>query len=418
MRYKAPRGTHDVLPSEAHRWRHLESTFAGLVNLYGYTEVRTPVFEDTDLFVRSSGDTSEVVTKQMYTFEDKGGRSMTLKPEGTAPVVRAYVEHSLGGPGQVTRLWYATPIFRYERPQAGRYRQAHQVGLELIGSPSPAADAEVIEITVRFYELLGIEGICVMLNCIGRDETRARYREALVQHVAPWLRGLSEEDKARALRNPLRLLDSKDPEIQKAVEGAPSVLDYLEDCSKAHFDQVQQALTDAGVSYVVSPEIVRGLDYYTDTVFEVQSEGLGAQNSLCGGGRYDTLVKELGGPDVPSVGVAMGVERAIMVQELSGTDAPEKKPAAFLVAATEAARPMLARLARDLRAEGLACQLDLDGRSLKSQFKLADRSGAPFAVVVGDEEMADGTATLKDLRASTQRRVAVGDLAASLTEQR
>lgn len=405
MGYSAPRGTHDILPTESHRWRSLERAFEDLVSLYGYAEIRTPAFEDTELFVRTSGDTSEVVTKQMYTFEDKGGRSITLKPEGTAPAVRAYLEHGLGQQGAVTRLWYATPIFRYERPQKGRYRQAHQVGLELIGSESPAADCEVIEITVRFYEALGIRGLRVLVNSLGREETRARYRAVLLDHARPYLETLEPDVRSRYERNPLRILDSKDPEAIAAMADAPRVLDYLEEASKAHFDALRGLLDEAGIEYVVAPEVVRGLDYYTDTVFEVQSTSLGAQSALCGGGRYDNLIHEIGGPRTPSVGVAMGVERALMVQEAEGVDVAAPTPRAFLVSATPEARAEVRALARSLRAAGLACIIDLDGRSMKSQLKAADRSGAPIAVLIGTDELAARTATVRDLRTSTQKSV-------------
>ncbi|MCH8978552.1 MAG: histidine--tRNA ligase [Armatimonadetes bacterium] len=416
-RFKAPRGTHDAISPDVSRWQHLERTFAELVRLYGYREVRTPLFEETDLFVRSSGETSEVVTKQMYTFTDKGDRSMTLKPEGTAPVVRAYLEHSLGQQGHVTRLWYLTPIYRYERPQKGRYRESHQVGLELIGSGSPAADAEVIEITVRFYERLGITDVRALLNCIGRAETRKRFGEAVLSHVAGWLKDQDSAGQERARKNPLRLLDSKDDEIKEAVVGAPSILDHLEDSSREHFEAVQELLADANVDFSVRPEIVRGLDYYTDTVFEVQSEGLGAQNALCGGGRYDDLVKGIGGPDTPAVGVAMGVERALIVMEDQRVQVPQVRTQAFLVAATDGAKDAVAKLARDMRAAGISVMTDLEERSLRNQMKQADRSLAPHAVILGDEELEAGTVTLRDLQEGTQKQVSQEELIAILVKQ-
>ena len=405
MRYQAPRGTHDVLPSESPRWRHLEHTFAELAELYGYQELRTPVFEDTDLFVRSSGETSEVVSKQMYSFVDKGERELTLKPEGTAPAIRAYLEHKLGGQGQVTRLWYATPIFRYERPQKGRYRQAHQVGMELIGSASPSADAEVIEMTVRFYERLGITQLRVLINSIGRDQTRSDFRQALLEHVKGWLEQQDEGTQARALKNPLRMLDSKDPELQQVLQGAPRVLDYLEPASRSHFEELRARLDDFGIRYALAPEIVRGLDYYTDTVFEVQSEGLGSQNALCGGGRYDNLIEQLGGPSTPSVGVAMGVERALLVQEAQGVQPTQSKLAAYLVASDQEGRKAARRLAAELRQHHLSCAYDLDERGVKAQFKQADRLGARYAVVLLEEELASESATIKNLETGEQSKV-------------
>jgi histidyl-tRNA synthetase len=417
-KYQAPRGTEDVTPQDAPKWRFLERSFAETVSLFGYQEVRTPIFEDFELFVRSSGETSEVVSKQMYDFVDKGGRHIALKPEETAPAIRAYIEHSLGQPGQVTRLWYCTPIFRYERPQKGRLRQPHQVGLELIGSPSPAADAEVIEVTVAFYERLGISGVSVLLNCIGRGDAREKYCAALLAFVASWLRDQSEEYRAKAEKNPLRLLDTKDEDLKAALRGAPSILDFIGDESRAHFESVQRHLDDAGVRYEVRPDIVRGLDYYTDTVFEVQSEGLGSQNALCGGGRYDWLVKELGGPDTPSVGVAMGVERALMVMEAHGTQVSQGVPPVFVVAASDEAQESAAGLARELRRAGIAAQSDLDSRPLKGQMKQADRSGARFALILGPDEIAQGTVTIKDLSDATQRNVPRERLVEELGKQR
>jgi histidyl-tRNA synthetase len=415
MRFQAPRGTHDVLPAEAHAWQALERAFADLAERYGYREIRTPAFEDTELFPQSSGDTSEIVTKQMYTFLDKGGRSVTLKPEGTAPAVRAYIEHSLGGHGGVTRLWYATQIFRYERPSLGRFRQAHQVGLELLGSSSAAADAEVIEITIRFYEALGLKELRVLVNSLGRDATRTAYREALLEYAAPYLSGQPPEVQDQARRNPLRMLDSKEPGMQEAMREAPKVLDFLEDESRAHFDAVLALLDEAGLRYQVDAGVVRGLDYYTDTVFEVQADALG-DKSLCGGGRYDGLVERLGGPATPAVGVAMGVERALMAQREQGATPHPARRGTYLIAATGSARAEVRRLARELRTAGLAVFLDHDGRSLRSQLRQADRENAAAAVLIGDEEMAHGVATLRDLASSSQRTVPAADLVAVLRE--
>lgn len=405
-KYQAPRGTHDVLPADAPGWQFVERTFAEHTALYGYEEIRTPMFEDIELFIRSSGETSDIVSKEMYDFVDKGGRHISLKPEETAPAIRAYVEHSLGQPGQVTRLRYCTPIFRYERPQKGRFRQSHQVGLELIGSPSPAADAEVIEITVGFYKTLGLQDISVVLNCIGRGEARGRFGEAVLKHVDGWLKDQDDEGRAKAQKNPLRLLDTKDPDLRKVLDGVPTIADFLSDESKQHFDEVRRFLDEASVPYEIRPQLVRGLDYYTDTVFEVQTDALGAQNALCGGGRYDWLVKELGGPDTPSVGVAMGIERALMMMGEQGASKPTSKRPLFLVAATDNARKAVQELARSLRARGVSVVTDIDGKGLKQQMKQADREGSDKALIVGDDEIARGTVTVKDLRQGTQREVA------------
>lgn len=372
------------------------------------------MFEDTDLFVRSSGETSDIVSKQMYSFLDKGDRSITLKPEGTAPAMRAVIENSLCPPGTVQRIYYVTPIFRYERPQKGRYRQAHQVGLELIGSPSSTADAEIIEITVKFYQALGIKDVSVMLNSLGRSECRANYREAILSYAQSYLASQPEEVRAKADKNPLRLLDSKDPEVQEALKGAPPVMNYLEDESKRRFDELQSLLTEADIPYVVSPDIVRGLDYYTETVFEVHSNSIGAQSALCGGGRYDDLIAELGGSSTPSVGVAMGIERALMVQEAEGIEVAESKPTVFVVSAGEESVKSVRALVSFLRANGIATVTDIDSKSMKSQLKQADKSGATFAAIIGADELESDLITLRDLRSSEQRSVPRAEIVSEL----
>lgn len=411
MSYKAPRGTHDVLPSEAPTWQFVEHTFQSLVELYGYGEIRTPVFEESDLFIRSSGDTSDIVTKQMYRFQDQSERDLCLKPEGTAPAIRAYLEHNLGTISEVSRLWYATPIFRYERPQKGRYRQAHQVGLELIGSTSSQADAEVIEITLALYRRLGIERLNLKINSIGRAATRAAYREAILAHAQCYLADLDDEAQARALKNPLRLLDSKDPKAIEAMASAPSILDFLESESRQRFDELQSILARRGLAAEVDSSIVRGLDYYTDTVFEVSSPDLGAQSALCGGGRYDNLIQEMGGPSTPSVGVAMGIERAIMAIEATAQPKPTSHITVFVANISEDLFPLAEKIALDLRAKGISAQFDLDNRKFKNQIKLADKLGADFTAVVGETEAAAGEVTLKDMQAREQSTVPQHQLA-------
>lgn len=405
MPFQSPRGAEDVLPSDIHRWLHVEGVFRELTARYGYSEIRTPTFEETEVFTRSAGDTSDIVTKQMYEFTDRGGRSMTLKPEGTAGIVRAIVQHNLCPAGTVARLSYIIPIFRYERPQKGRLREAHQVGLELVGSASPAADAEVIEITVRFYQLLGISNVRVMLNSIGRAECRARYRDVILSHVAAYLADLDAESREKVQKNPLRVLDSKDPSAKVALEGLPPITDYLEDESRANFEKLQELLTEANVPYVVSPDIVRGLDYYTDTVFEVQSTNLGSQSALCGGGRYDDLIKQLGGAATPSVGVAMGIERALIVLEAEKIEPEKIRPRVFVVSADASAEPTARSVVRRLREGGVATVNDVDARSMKSQLRQADKSGARFAVIVGSDELAKNILLVRDLAQGTQREI-------------
>lgn len=414
MRYQAPRGTHDVLPDESHLWHWVEGAFRQIATSYGYREIRTPMFEDIEVFIRSSGETSDVVDKEMYDFVDKGGRHIALKPENTAPAIRAYLEHHLGQTGQTSRLYYISPIFRYGRPQKGRLRQHHQCGLELIGSPFPTADAEIIEATVRFYQSLGLTDTRVLLNSIGREECRARYREVVLTHFAGYLKERDSEVQAKAFKNPLRLLDLKDPEAQELTKSVPSILNYLEPASAERFDELQRLLTAAGIDFHLDPGIVRGLDYYTDTVFEVQSVSLGAQSSLCGGGRYDGLVQQLGGPSTPAVGVGMGIERALIV--LQDRDLAPKRPLldAFVATATASAQEEARSLSEALRELGKATVRDLDGKSLKSQLKDADRSGARFVVILGDDEVAGGYLTVRNMLTSEQGRMSKEEFLALL----
>jgi histidyl-tRNA synthetase len=371
-------------------------------SVYGYEEIRTPIFEDFELFARTSGETSDIVSKEMYDFFDKGGRRLALRPEGTAPVVRAFLEHALSSAGGPVKLHYLGPMFRYGRPQKGRMRQFHQLGLECIGPGTPEADVEVIEVAVRFLESIGLPGPTVLVNSIGRSEARRRFGEAVLAHVQGWLADQPEDARRRAERNPLRLFDSKDPSVAEALRGGPSIDAFLEPESRAHFDRLLAGLEEARLAYHIDPTIVRGLDYYTDTVFEIKGGALGAQSSLCGGGRYDALVEELGGPPTPAAGMALGVERTLLEMEAAGVGLRPERPRAYLVAATEPARGPVRALARELRGMGLACVYDLEGRSLKAQFKQAGRSGARFAVVLGDDEAGKGALTVKDLETGEQ----------------
>lgn len=416
MRIQAPRGTEDLLPSQSHKWQHLEREFFALSGLYGYREIRTPIFEDIELFKRTSGETSDIVSKEMYDFYDKGERHICLKPEGTAPAMRAAIEHGLLNQGTTLRMSYAIPFFRYGRPQKGRLRQAHQFGLELVGSSSPAADAEVIEIVAKFYERIGIGKVQVMINSIGRAECRAKYREVVLSHFESYLIGLGDEERAKSEKNPLRLLDTKDPNAAELKASIPSILDYLEDESKVNFETLQALLTESGIDYRIAPDIVRGLDYYTDTVFEVVSDRLGAQSSLCGGGRYDGLIKQLGGPDTPSVGVGMGIERAVLVLESLELAMEESRPAVYVVRATDDADLASRELARNLRSQGLETHLDLDNKKMAAQLKQADRIGARFAAIIGTDELEQNSATLRNLSSSTQEVVPLAQVADKVKE--
>lgn len=403
MRFQAPRGTEDVLPECSPAWQWVEQQFRALTALYGYGEIRTPTFEERDLFIRTAGETSDVVSKEMYEFTDKGGRSMVLKPESTAPAMRALLEHNLCPQGTVTRLCYvSSPHFRYDRPQKGRLREHHQNGIELIGSPSASADAEVIEVGVRFLERVGLSGLNVKINSIGRADCRERYRDALLAHAKPYLADASEELKERVAKNPLRLLDMKDPTAQEAMRSAPSILDFLEPESASRFSTLQRLLSDAGIAFEVAPDIVRGLDYYTETVFEAQSAQLGAQATVFAGGRYDNLIKDIGGPDMPSVGFGMGVERLLLLLE---GKTPKGDAARVFVAYSDVALTAALQLVRELRASQIATLMDVDGRSLKSQLRQADKAGVRFVAILGGDELSGGTVSVKNLVTGEQQSV-------------
>ncbi|RYG32944.1 histidine--tRNA ligase [bacterium] len=413
MRFQSPRGTQDILPTQVHAWQHLEAAFREVSSRFGYHEIRTPMFEETEVFTRTSGDTSDIVTKQMYTFMDKGDRSITLRPEGTAPVMRSVLQHNLCPAGTVLRLSYTIPFFRYERPQKGRYRQAHQFGLELVGSGAPTADAEIIEATAFFYKKIGLD-VTVSLNSIGRDETRAKYRTVVLEHFAAYLADQTEELRAKAESNPLRLLDIKDPAAKELLQDLPPITDYLEESSRADFDTLQGLLTEAAIPYRLEPSIVRGLDYYTGTVFEIESSLLGAQSSLCGGGRYDGLVQQLGGPALPAVGVGMGIERMLIALEESGRSPVAPRPNAFVISPTPEVAGEGRVLARALRAEGHNVEIALEAASMKSQLRQAVGSGARFALILGPDEIAAGTVQVRDLDAGSQSTVARSEVGASL----
>jgi len=412
----APRGTQDFLPPETGRWNELESRIHVLAHRYGYGEIRTPLFESTELFVRGVGEATDIVEKEMYTFVDKGGRSMTLRPEWTAPVMRAALQHNLFNEGP-QRLYYIGPIFRYERPQAGRYRQAHQFGIECTGYEGPEADVEVIALAMHLFRSYGLVP-ALNLNSIGDDECRPRYREALLEHFRPHAASLSEDSQRRLERNPLRLLDSKAPQDQPLLDSAPQFEEYLCDACRAHFDAVKRYLTQLGIPFVVNPRIVRGLDYYTRTVFEFVSDALGAQSTVCAGGRYDGLIKSLGGAGVPAVGFGLGLERLLMTIEASGAAPEIERSGIQVIALGEQARSVLVILAALLRyALGVPIFMDFADRKLLAQLKTADRNSARYALIVGTDELQKGEAVLRDLSERTDARVSLGkDLVPQLVE--
>lgn len=405
-RFSAPRGTQDILPSSTPRWQFIESKFRELCRLFGFREIRTPTFEETELFTRHTGQTTDIVTKQMYTFTDQGGRSLTLRPEGTPPTVRAYLEHNLGAELPVAKLYYFGRIFRYERPQAGRYREHNQLGVEMIGSSDPAADAEVISLAWKFFKDLGITGVELKLNSIGGPEDRETYREALRAYAAPFVGELCPTCQVRYEQNPLRMLDCKVERCRELLADAPAIVDTLCDDCKNHFETVKQYLTALGIPYVPDPHLVRGLDYYTRTIFEFQTPHLGAQNTICGGGRYDTMIEEMGGHPTPSLGFGLGLERLLLTLEKLGIKLKvETKPDVFVASLGTEAKKAAVKLLADLRNKGIAAETDFTGRSLKSQMKLADKLGADFVLIIGEDEMQKGVVSVRDMLAKEQREV-------------
>ncbi|MFN8177429.1 MAG: histidine--tRNA ligase [bacterium] len=415
MDLRALRGTHDLVSPEIDLWQRMEQTARRVMSAACFSEIRTPVFEKTELFERGVGEATDIVGKEMYTFETRSGERVTLRPENTAGVVRAYLELGLRAalPAPL-KLWYLGPMFRYERPQKGRQRQFHQLGVEILDCADARSDAEVILVACEFLRALGLEDLVVDLNSLGDREDRARYREALVAYLRSVQDRLDADSRERIDRNPLRVLDSKDEGTRSALQGAPSILDFLGPEAAAHFEDVKALLGDVGVRTRVVSTLVRGLDYYSRTTFEIQSEKLGAQSTVCGGGRYDGLVEELGGPATPAVGWALGLERlAIILEQTQGPPA-SAGPFAFVVTAGDAARRAALPLARDLRRAGIRCDVSFAGGGFGKQFKAADRRGARFAVVLGEDEIAKGTVSLKDLASGEQREIARDELAAQL----
>lgn len=412
----APRGTQDLLPPQTGRWQELESRIHALARRYGYGEIRTPMFEATELFVRGVGETTDIVEKEMYTFLDKGERSMTLRPEWTAPVMRAALQQNLFGQG-AQRLYYVGPIFRYERPQAGRYRQAHQFGVECVGFKDPAADVEVMALAMHLFRSYGID-VTLNLNSIGDEVCRPKYRNALLEHFRPHVASLSADSQRRLERNPLRLLDSKAPEDRPFIESAPAFEDLLCDACREHFEAVKRYLQQIAVPFAVNPRIVRGLDYYTRTVFEFTSEALGAQSTVCAGGRYDDLVKSLGGPDVPSVGFGLGLERLLMTIEAAQGAAQEQRSGIQVIGLGPEAHQVLVTLTALLRYSlGVPIFMDYEDRKLLAQLKIADRNNARYALIVGSDELAAGQAVLRDLEDRSDHKVSLGkDLVPHLVE--
>ncbi|WKC37839.1 histidine--tRNA ligase [Ectopseudomonas chengduensis] len=411
---QAIRGMNDILPEQTPAWRYLESTLVSLLDGYGYKEIRLPIVEYTELFARGIGEGTDVVDKEMYTFLDRNEESLTLRPEGTAGCVRAVLEHGLSGGGQVQKLWYAGPMFRYEKPQKGRYRQFHQVGVEAFNLPGPDVDAELIVLTWRLWKKLGLaDAVTLQLNSLGSSEARAAYRDALVAYLQERFDQLDEDSQRRLTTNPLRILDSKNEATQAALVGAPTLGDYLDEESRLHFEGVKARLDAAGIRYQINHKLVRGLDYYNRTVFEWVTDKLGAQGTVCAGGRYDGLVAQLGGKATPGVGFAMGVERLVLLLETLDLLPAELNRAAdvYVCAFGEAAELAALALVERLRDElpGLRLLLNSGGGSFKSQFKKADKSGARYALILGDDELAGRVVGCKPLRDDSEQQSVAWD---------
>lgn len=409
---QALRGTQDILPQDAYKWNYMEKTIRDLCGRYGYGELRTPMFEATELFQRGIGDTTDVVTKEMYTFTDRGGRSITLRPENTASAVRAYLEHKLYGDGAVQKFFYIGSMFRYDRPQAGRFREFHQFGVEVMGADSPAADAEVISLAYNLFKKLGLKDLVLHVNSIGCGKCRPAYREKLISYLKASGEDLCHDCRERLEKNPLRVLDCKEDSKKQVVIDAPNITDYLCDECQEKFDALKTYLTALGIPYEIDPRLVRGLDYYTNTAFEIQYTPLGAQSAICGGGRYDGLVEEIGGPHTPSVGFAVGLERLLLALEMQKLiPAPEKGKRVYLVALGEEAAAVGMKIQQALRLSGIVCDMDLQGKSLKGQMKQAGKLGADYTVIIGGDELAAGKAAVKAMAEGTQEMVSFDEVA-------
>jgi histidyl-tRNA synthetase len=409
MSIQVPRGTQDILPGESELWQYIEQVAHNICQKYNYKEIRTPIFEHTELFERGVGDTTDIVQKEMYTFTDRGDRSLTLRPEGTASTVRSYVQHKMFGyPTQPNKLYYIGPMFRYERPQAGRMRQFVQFGIEAIGSKSPAIDAEVIALAMDFYREMGLKNIKLIINSLGDVESRMAHREALINHFKPQITEFCSDCQNRLEKNPLRILDCKKDRNHELMETAPSILEYLNEESEQFFTKVQKHLTDMNVSYEIDERLVRGLDYYNHTAFEIMSdaEGFGAITTLSGGGRYDGLVEDLGGPETPGIGFALSIERLLAALQAEKVEVPlNNQLDCFVVAMGDAASDAATSLLYRIRQGGLSADKDYLARKPKAQFKMADRLSAKYVLIIGDDELERNVVTIKDMGTGEQQDV-------------
>ncbi|MCS1350249.1 histidine--tRNA ligase [Mechercharimyces sp. CAU 1602] len=421
MQFKVPRGTQDILPGEVEMWQWIEDNIRKICRQYHYAEIRTPMFESTELFKRGVGETTDIVEKEMYTFEDRGGRSLTLRPEGTAPVVRSFVEHKTYGEPQPTKLYYVGPMYRYERPQAGRQRQFHQFGVELFGTYEPESDAEVITLGMDWFAAVGLEGVTVEINSVGCTTCRPVHRANLVDYFTPYQEQLCGDCQSRLTRNPLRILDCKKESCQAIIKDAPSIVEaWCEECT-THFSQVKKELELVNVPYRHNDRLVRGLDYYTRTAFEYMLEnrqGGGQASTIGGGGRYNGMVKEMGGPEMSGIGFGIGMERVLLALKTSEKEFPQMTTLdAYVVALGEQAQEETTRILHELRKAGLAVERDLLNRKLKGQMKAADRAGARYVVIIGDEEIKNQRVRIKELASGEQSEVGLEELTHILKEK-
>ena len=408
MAYQRPKGTNDILPGESEKWQTIEQTARKLFDQYQFHEIRTPIFEHIEVISRSVGDTTDIVTKEMYDFHDKGDRHITLRPEGTAPIVRSFVENKLFGPEHQKpyKVYYMGPMFRYERPQKGRLRQFHQIGVEVFGSDNPATDVETMAMALQFFRELGIKDLRLVINSLGDQETRTAYRQALIDYLTPFKEQLSADSNRRLLENPLRVLDSKDEKDKAVVAGAPSILDYLSETAQKHFEAVTKMLNALNIAYEIDSNMVRGLDYYTHTIFEIMSDDpkMGAQSTICAGGRYNQLVAELGGPETAGFGFAMGFERLLMILEAQGITLAAQKPLnAYVVSLGEATNIEALQIVQSIRQAGFSAERDVMNRKAKAQFKTADKLNAQLVLTIGETELANGVVNVKNLATRVEK---------------
>jgi len=411
LKIQVPKGTQDILPEDIEKWYFIEDVIRKILNKYGYCEIRTPIFEHTELFVRGIGESTDIVNKEMFTFPDRKGRSLTLRPEGTAPVIRAYLENRMERISKVVKLFYFGPMFRCEKPQAGRFRQFHQFGIELIGSQSPVADVEIIAAALEIYETLGLKGLQVSINSVGCKKCRKDYIGKLKSFLENKKEQLCFECNNRIEKNPLRVLDCKNIKCRETLQEAPKIIDHLCDECKDHFEEVKECLSDLKIKYTIDERLVRGLDYYTKTAFEIISGELGAQNAIAGGGRYDNLVEELGGKETPGVGFAAGIERMIISMEKQKVSWPKKQYLdVFVVKIGEKNNIVAFQLLQEIRKAGISADLDYAGKSLKSQMRTANKYHVKYTVILGEEELGRNMVTLRNMETKEQKEIKINNL--------